>query len=130
MDVDFEWNKSSAKIILDKGFTRSFYKDVGNIFLDYMFPYIPWDSKNENRHMAELIAVRPNPSSNSASIIFTKNYAKYQKNADDSNWNRDRSVHPLATSNWDYWAWTEHQSEILNDIDKARKRHCRKDYNE
>ena len=41
----------------------------------------------------------------------------------DEMWQRNRSIHPLATSFWDKAAWTQNKKEITRDIDKARQKY-------
>jgi hypothetical protein len=122
----FEWNFTPEEIANRKGFTREFYSKAGEILISYMRPYVPYDSGALDSY------VRAYPANDHVTINYQRPYAKkqyygtggYSPGASNqpTAWNRNLSIHPLATSYWDKAAWTASGDFIVRDLNEVRKR--------
>lgn len=122
-DISFQWNESRSVIIRNKGFGKDLNRDIGKILASHMDKYVPYDSNRASgNHLAN--SVRITPRENSVSITYVKPYANYQYHGSYT-WNRDLSVHNLATSYWDKMCWSNESVAIMNEINAARKRHAK-----
>ena len=122
-DISFRWNESRSVIIRNKGFGKDLNRDIGKILASHMDKYVPYDSKRTSgNHLAN--SVRITPRENSVSITYVRPYANYQYHGSYT-WNRDLSVHNLATSYWDKMCWSNESVAIMNEINAARKRHAK-----
>lgn len=121
--ISFEWNKSSARIIADKGFNPAFYKDMGDVFKRHFDKYVPWSSKNKTGyHLARMVQTRPTKTG--ATIVYSMRYA--QRQYETTTYKHDKSVHKLATHHWDQFCWTNEKATISRELNKLRKEHATK----
>lgn len=112
---DFQWNYSSSVIIERKGFGPVLNRKLAEICREYMEPYTPYDTGR----LANDVQIRTR-GKDGASIVYLTPYAKYQY-VGASWWNRNKTVHPLATSYWDRAAITNHKTQIVQEVNKYRK---------
>lgn len=115
----FNWNYKSSIIIQRKGFTKELNKASAEIFSRHMYKYIPYDTGLMSN------SVRVSATGDKGIITYTTKYAKEQYWGPDDNWNRNRTVHPLATSLWDKQCWAVEKREIINEINAYRRSHSR-----
>ena len=117
-DIQFKWNKSSGKIITDKGFGERLNKDFARELLRVATPYTPYSKTDYGGkyHMFDMVRVTGNESG--ATITYTKPYAKTEYY--DPHWHY-RGVHKQATSQWLDVAFTHHKQEIIKALSKKRK---------
>ena len=127
-NVKFEWNGTASTVIKNLGFGKELQLEAAKIFESYMQPYIPYDKGNLSTN------IRITATDDHATITHLVKYASAQYYGDgsdpntgspgyDENWQRNRTIHPLATSYWDKAAWTQHKREITRDVDKARMKY-------
>lgn len=114
--LDFRWNGSSSVIAGRKGFGKELNRFVAETIDKYSYPYMPyrtgfmWDSKY----------IRADE--DKALLIYTSKYAKYQHDNEGYNHNHPEQLHPLATAHWEQFAWSNHKSEISQEISDYRKK--------
>ena len=127
-NVKFQWNGKASTVIKNLGFGKPLQLEAARIFEWYMQPYIPYDEGDLSTR------IRITATETRGTITHLVKYANKQYYGDGSDpetgspgydemWQRNRSVHPLATSFWDKAAWTQNKREITRDIDKARQQY-------
>ena len=86
---------------------------------DYMDQYVPYDEG----YLSDYKIPKPD------TILYEQPYADYQwrgERIDGSHKineaNRNRSMHPLATSHWDEKMWTAHKDDILKEVAEFQKK--------
>lgn len=116
-DFKFEWNKSSARIIADKGFGKDFNKEVANIVLSHSDKYTPFSKEDYGGkyHMAQMVYTRGTKTE--GLIVYTKKYAKDEYNNPHPHY---LGAHPLATDHWVEAAWSAEKREITEEINIIR----------
>lgn len=113
--------KPDTAIIADLGLqpNGAVHTFFTNTCARYMDKYVPYDEGN--------LALYKIPSPDT--ILYEQPYADYQwrgERADGSHKineaNRNRSMHPLATSHWDKKMWTAEKDDVLSEVAEfARK---------
>lgn len=122
-NVQFQWLKSHAKIITDKGFTADLNRFFAQILSSYAYDYIPYSYPENNNyegrplHLADLKQIRVY--TNYALIIYEKSYASIQYNG---YFNHINQQHPKATRKWVEAAWANSKQAIVQKVRKERKR--------
>lgn len=117
MAVNFQWNKSSAQIISDKGFGPELNKYFAQQLYYYSYEYTPYDPyRQSGAHMADNVRIMANDSK--GQIVYQSSYAKKLW---DGDYNFNPMVHPLACNHWTEVAWQQHKSEIISEVDAKRK---------
>lgn len=111
-NVDFKWNGRASTVIGNLGFGKPLQLEAAQIFEGYMQPYMPYYEGNLSTN------IRITATNDHATITHLVKYANKQYNG--IGFNRNLTVHPLATSYWDRAAWTHSKREITKDIDEAR----------
>lgn len=120
--ISFQWNKSQSVIIRDKGFGKDLYQDIGEIFRRHMYKYVPYSSTDNNPlHLAD--SSRVTAHEDHVTVTYVKPYARRQYYGYD--FQRDLTVHQLATAEWDKACWTQEKSQIGKEVNAARKRHAK-----
>ena len=86
---------------------------------DYMDKYVPYDEGDLSRYKI------PQPDT----ILYEQHYAEYQWRGEriDGTYkineaNRNRSMHPDATSHWEEKMWTLHKDDILKEVAEEMKK--------
>ena len=117
----FEWNYSKSLIVARKGFGRELNRYLAEQVAMYSEPYVPYKTGTLND------SVQIKAYSDHASIIYHAPYVGPQytgmngSNIPESEWKRDTSTHPLATSYWDKYAWSQNSVRIGKAV-AARRR--------
>ncbi|MBR4377356.1 MAG: hypothetical protein IKP50_00500 [Bacilli bacterium] len=120
--INFQWDKSRTLIIRDKGFTKDFYQELGQIMERHMYKYTPYDSTRvSGKHLADSTQIKATDTD--VTIHYTKRYANRQYYGAPT-WKRDLSYHPLATSKWDQTCWVNEKWVIGREANAARKRYA------
>lgn len=115
----FDWRYKSSIIIQRKGFTKTLNKVSAEIFRRHMYKYIPYETGKLSN------SIRVSADENQGIITYTTKYARKQYWGPDNSWNRNRTVHPLATSLWDKQCWAIEGNEIINEINAYRRRNSK-----
>lgn len=118
------WSKT---VLEDLGFTDA---------LDYAFakycqkifkPYVPFRKGT----LAKSVRIVEDKTIDGYDIVYDAPYAMSQyegRNGSDmpeSDWNRNTSVHPLATSYWDKFAIAAHKEQLLSLVELERRRQAK-----
>ena len=118
------WNKDVLEILgFTDGLDYAFAKYLKNLFK----PYVPYHTGELSRS-TRIVKDNLNGGYN---IVYDAPYASAQYEGSNGSgmpewlWERDRSVHGLATSYWDKWAVMDHEDEIVSIVDNERKRRCK-----
>lgn len=129
----FEWNAPYSILINNLGFGKELNLEAAKIFYKWYRPYIPYKSGKLTR-MVHFSSNKDHGTITHYAYemrngVSGLKYAPYQYNLDRGNADgengkikRTRTVHRLATSHWDHWAWVTHKREIKDEIVEARKR--------
>lgn len=121
--IQFEWNKSHAKIITDKGFGPELNKAFAKLIAKYSYDYVPYSFPENNNyegqklHLADMYYIRDYGTY--ATIVYTKPYAGIQYNGD---FNHINQMHPKATKRWAEVAWQQNKQAIINALRKENRR--------
>ena len=81
-NIQFEWNKSHAKIITDKGFGPELNKAFAKLIAKYSYDYVPYSFPENNNyegqklHLADKYYIRDYGTY--ATIVYTKKDNKYK----------------------------------------------------
>ena len=130
----FEWNASYSVLIKNLGFGKELNLEAAKIYYKWYRKYIPYKSGKLTR-MVHFASTKDHGTITHYAYgerngVTGYRYSKYQYylsegSADgwDPDVQRTRTVHPLATSHWDKWAWSVHKKEITNEIKEARKKY-------
>lgn len=118
------WNKDVLEIL---GFTDGLDYAFAKYLRDLFRPYVPY----KTGELARRNRIQKNFTNGGYDIVYDSPYASAQyegKNGSDMpeyEWDRNKSVHPLATSEWDKWALMDHMDEVISVVDHERKRRCK-----
>lgn len=122
-NIKFNWLKSSAQIVTDKGFTRELNRYFAKTLAAYAYDYIPYSFPEDNNyegkpmHLADLSQIRVY--SDYALIVYEKVYASVQYNGYFSHL---RQQHPKATRMWVDVAWKQNKAAIQRKVRAERRR--------
>lgn len=131
--IEFEWNASYSILIKNLGFGKPLNLEAAKIFYKWYRPYIPYKS-GKLTNMVHFASTNDHGTITHYAYgmkngVSGYRYSKYQYALDagnaegvDERVHRTRTVHRLATSHWDKWAWSVHKKEITDEIKEARKR--------
>lgn len=120
-NFSFQWNYSHSIILKRKGFGKELNKYFAELMRDYSDEYVPYDTG------ALASQTRISATNDHGTVTYIAPHAGYQYTGDngslvpESEWNRNRSVHPLATSFWDKAAWSQYGSVISRKLNQKRK---------
>ena len=99
-----ELNKWRIRKIKSLTNNDDLYKDLARAYAEKLDPYVPYSSKprtsSHRKHLAQYTIGGRKDGIKYSATNRGYDYASAQYYADDSGWNRDRSVHPLARSDW------------------------------
>lgn len=112
----FYWNFSNPKIIERKGIGRELNKFAAQTIAVYTNEFTPYLTGRLSRN------VQVYGAKDHATISYKAPYAAKHYYGTEFDPNRNRTVHPLATSYWDKAAWSVYKREILKEVDAERKR--------
>lgn len=126
----FEWNAPYSVLINNLGFGKELNLEAAKIFYRWYRPYIPYKSGKLTK-MVHFRSTRDHGTITHYAYDTRYGgvgykYAPHQytlhpgPDYDDMSIRRTRTVHRLATSHWDHWAWVNHKKEITADIREAR----------
>lgn len=133
--LDFEWNAPYSVLIKNLGFGKEFNLQAAKIFYKWYRPYIPyktgrlttWVHFNSTKDHGTITHYAYSVSKSTGEKRKYSNYQYKLSKGSADGWdpevNRTRTVHPLATSHWDKWAWSVHRKEITAEIIEERKKH-------
>ena len=117
----FEWNYSRSMIIKRKGFGKELNKYFAERVAKYSIPFVPFDTGSMNN------SVTTRATEDHGTVTYRSPYVGYQYTGEngsgvpESAWNRNRNVHPLATSFWDQAMWTNYGNVIGKELNKKRE---------
>lgn len=127
-NFNFEWNYAHSVLVRRKGFGKELNKYFAHLMAQYCNEFVPYVSGT----LAG--SVRTQATEDHGTITYMAPYAPaqysgYNGNPDNMDvpftttppWNRNRSVHPLATSLWDKAAWNQYGSAISRKLNQKRK---------
>lgn len=126
-NFSFEWNYSHSIIIKRKGFGKELNKYFADIFAQYSDEFVPFDTG------ALANSVRTQATEDHGTVTYMAPYAPEQYSGYNGNevldvpftaappWNRNREIHPLATSLWDKACWNTYGSVISRKLNEKRK---------
>lgn len=111
----FQWNFSPEDIIVRKGLTRDFYKEVAKVMIEYMEPYVPYKEGKLSSYVQGFGA------KDHATVTYQMPYASKQYYNIGANFTKQ--FHPLATSFWDKAMWENSKDLVIAEVDEIRKRY-------
>lgn len=114
-NIRFEWNGRASTVIRNLGFGKPLQLETAQIFEQYMQPYMPYDEGDLSTR------IRITATNDHATITHLVKYANRQYHGEG--FNRNLTIHPLATSFWDQAAWTNSKREITRDVNRARRKY-------
>lgn len=126
-NIHFEWVKSSARIITNKGFTPELNRYFAKTLAKYAYDYVPYSFPEDNDyegkpiHLADLTQIRVYK--DYALLVYEKAYANVQYNGYFNHLNQQ---HPKATRQWVDAAWRDNKSRIQRKVRIERRRLAKK----
>ena len=126
-NIHFEWVKSSARIITNKGFTPELNRYFAKTLAKYAYDYVPYSFPEDNDyegkpiHLADLTQIRVYK--DYALLVYEKAYANVQYNGYFNHLNQQ---HPKATRQWVDAAWRDNKPRIQRKVRIERRRLAKK----
>ena len=126
-NIKFNWVKSSAKIITNKGFTPELNRYFAKTLAKYAYDYVPYSFPEDNDyegkpiHLADLTQIRVYK--DYALLVYEKAYANVQYNGYFNHLNQQ---HPKATRQWVDAAWRDNKPRIQRKVRIERRRLSKK----
>ena len=121
MSAKLVWNYSPSELASRKGINRELHKYLADRVEYYSRDYVPYDTGLLS------VNVQTYGAKDHATISYKTPYAEIQYYGDngsgvpESEWKRNRTFNPLATSFWDKAAWNVYGDKIIREVDKKRK---------
>lgn len=127
--LKFKWNYSNEELIDRLGIRKELNKRMADTVSKYAFQFVPYKSGDLSTYVQTFGA------KDHGTITYQKPYASKQYYLErekgpgyeiPDNSKRTTAFHPLASSYWDKLAWQYFKDEITADVDKERRKLCRR----